>query len=52
MVIAVVKKVNARRVYGVRFGDLLSENCLRFVIAVAIGAVDSGAVKPANFAVS
>ena len=51
MVIAVIEKMNARRVYGVRVGELLSENCLRFVVAVAIGAVDSGTVKPADFAI-
>ena len=50
MVIAVIEKVNAEGIVANAF-DLLMENGLRFVITVAVGAVNLSAIKPMNILV-
>jgi hypothetical protein len=50
MVIAVVKEMNAEGIVAYAF-DLLAENGLGFVVAVAVGAVNLSAIKPMDILV-
>ena len=50
VVIAVVEEMNAEGIAANAF-DLLAENGLRFIVAVAVGAVNLSAIKPMNILV-